>query len=1184
MMKKFGGSLSEKALIGIVVVLLPILIAFSVTYTQNRAYLKQRVLDTLTVIAEAYEGQVYQFLEMAKRRAQDFASDGFIRSQLQKILGGNPYASKALNKHLIQNKLVLDKTIHTINILSLDGLVVASTNGSELGKDLSDKSFFLKGKDAAVMEESFAGHTGFPEITISAPILHKETGRLIGVIVNVIYLSEVNKLLLGEFNKELGAISWGRGKGAWKTMEVYLVNKDKLMVTKSIFVKDAILKQVVDTLPVGMGLSSRKEMAGFYTDYRGVEVVGASMYVPSMNWVLLVEIDKDEVLAPIRNVFLSVLITAAVVIVMIVFLFIAFLKRVVKPLRTISDATEDIAVGDFEITIPVRGSDEIGVLSRSFNSMAQHIKARTSALVESKERLAEAQRIAHLGNWEWIVVTNELHWSDEIYHIFGLIPQEFGATYEAFLDRVYPDDREFVKKSVDDALYEKKPYDIEHRILLKDATVRIVHEKAMVIRDKVGKAIRMVGTVQDITERRHREEEVNLLQSLILAVGEAKDLHDALVVTLEKVCRATGWVYGEAWIPDTEGKYLERDHTFYSRVDSLEKFSEVSGSFRFSPGVGLPGRTWLLKQPVWVRDVTSDTNFPRNKIAREAGLKAGVAFPVLADDDVVAIIAFYMFEPREKDVRLINLVSSAAVQLGQIIRRKRMEEALRKNEHLLQSIFDNTTTVIYVKDVQERYTLINRQFENLFHIKREAVKGKTDYDLWPPGMADTFRVNDRKVIKAKIPMEFEETARHDDGIHTYISIKFPLYDQDGVVVAVCGISTDVTERKRLEQAQAHLREQLYHAQKLESVGKLAGGIAHDFNNVLMAITGYGKLIQMETDENGLVHDYAEKILASSERAAQLVQGLLAFSRKQASRLRPVNLNETVKRAEHLLLRLIGEDTKLVITLTKSECVVLADSGQIEQVLMNLATNARDAMPDGGTLAIGTESVELDGEFVRMHGLDKVGPYAVVSVSDTGWGMDEETKKRIFEPFFTTKEIGKGTGLGLAMVYGIVQQHHGAIDVLSKPGGGATFKIYLPVVNFKAEEIAAENLPSPVGGTETILLAEDEDGVREIVRTICNRAGYKVIEAIDGDDAIRKFKENKDGIQLFVSDVMMPGKNGKEAYDEIRTIRPDMKAVFMSGYAEDVISNKTVLDEKLHFIPKPILPSEFLRKIRMALDG
>src|SRR3989339_179532 len=681
-MKQFKLSLKEKAFIGIVATLIPILTTFILVYRQNKVYLTNRTLDTLTIIAEAYEGQVYQFLEMAKRRTQDFSSDGFIRTQLQKVIRGNLSTISKLNKHLVRNKLVLDKTINTINILSLEGRVVASTNNAEMGRDLSRETIFLEGKETVTMVEKCFGHCELTEIAISAPILNKDTGRLIGVIVNYIPIAELDNIVTGRYSHHVEAASWAKGKGAWKTLEIYLVNRDKLMITESIFVKDAVWKQVVDTLPINEGLTSHKEITGFYRDYRGVEVAGASMYIPSVKWILLVEIDKSEVLSPIKHVLVSALITAAVVIVMIVLLFAGFMKKMVMPLRKISDAAKKIASGNFDVVVPVQTHDEIGVLCESFNYMTDHINARTTALAEREARLAEAQQIAHIGSWEWDIVGNELYWSDEIYRIFDLLPQEFGATYEAFLNCVHPDDREFVKKSVNEALNDKKSYDIDHRILLKDTTIRIVHEKAVVISDSKGRAVQMVGTVQDITERKRAEEEVVLLKTLILSISESKDLHDALVVTLEKVCSATGWIYGEAWIPDPEGKCLVRDHAFYSKAESLKKFSELSGQYTFSPGVCLVGRVWSMKKPLWVQDVTIDSNYPRAAIAKEAGLKAGVAFPVFSDTEIVAVLVFYMLKTLERDERLVSFVSSVVVQLGEVIKRKVAEKAAMERSRL----------------------------------------------------------------------------------------------------------------------------------------------------------------------------------------------------------------------------------------------------------------------------------------------------------------------------------------------------------------------------------------------------------------------------------------------------------------------------------------------------------------------
>ncbi len=421
--------------------------------------------------------------------------------------------------------------------------------------------------------------------------------------------------------------------------------------------------------------------------------------------------------------------------------------------------------------------------------------------------------------------------------------------------------------------------------------------------------------------------------------------------------------------------------------------------------------------------------------------------------------------------RLVPTIEHALKEAKERQKRKQAEEALRESDERLQSILDNAPAIIYVKDLQGKYTFINRQFERLYHIKRDELKHKSDYDFLPRKLADVLHENDQKVIESKTPMEFNEVIPHEDGLHTYISVKFPLFCSNGVMYSICSISTDITEMRQSEEEKTKLREQLYHAQRLESVGKFAGSIAHDFNNILSAIIGYGELLQKKIKGDDVVRDYVQRILSSAERGTNLTHRLLTFSRKQVNNPKPVHLNMVIKGTEYLVSRLIREDIKLTILLTAQECTVMADSSQIEQVLMNLATNARDAMPHGGSLTISTDVTELDNEFIKAHGCGKVGPYALLSVSDTGIGMDEETKKRIFEPFFTTKKHGEGTGLGLSIVYGIVKQHRGYITVCSEPGKGTTFKIYLPIIQPPAEEKQNGNLPDPVRGTETILVAE-----------------------------------------------------------------------------------------------------------------
>ncbi len=523
--------------------------------------------------------------------------------------------------------------------------------------------------------------------------------------------------------------------------------------------------------------------------------------------------------------------------------------------------------------------------------------------------------------------------------------------------------------------------------------------------------------------------------------------------------------------------------------------------------------------------------------------------------------------------------------IADITDRRRVEDDLRRMNAFLDSIVENIPDMIFLKDARElRYVRFNRAGEELLGNSREDMMGKNDHDFFPKEQAEFFSQKDREVLLGKKAIDIPEEPvltryRGERILHTR---KVPILDTNGDPEYLLGISEDITDLKRAEMEKARLESQLLQSQKMEAMNNLAGGIAHDFNNILSAIMGYGSLLQMDMDDDDKRRLYADQILASAQKAANLTQGLLAFSRKQVIELKPHDVNSVIAGVTNLLRRLLTEEIELNVTLADREAVIMCDVSQVDQVLINLATNARDAMQRGGQLTIVTEEVLLDDAFIRVHGFDRPGSYALISVTDTGCGMDEKTKEKIFEPFFTTKEVGKGTGLGLSIVYGIVRQHDGYIEVFSEPGKGTTFDIYIPTTKEAALETAGVVM-EVTGGTETILVAEDNDRLRKLIREVLTRKGYTVVEAVDGEDAVWRFVENRDAVDLLVLDVVMPRKGGREAYRDIRRVKPGIKALFTSGYAADALLGKEVEDELCDFLPKPILPKELLLKIRELLD-
>jgi PAS domain S-box-containing protein len=519
-----------------------------------------------------------------------------------------------------------------------------------------------------------------------------------------------------------------------------------------------------------------------------------------------------------------------------------------------------------------------------------------------------------------------------------------------------------------------------------------------------------------------------------------------------------------------------------------------------------------------------------------------------------------------------------------ITERKRAEEGLRQQRVFLRQVIDTSPSFIFAKDRAGRFTLVNQALAEAYGTTVEALLGRADSEFNDnPEEVEKFRRDDLEVMDSRrervIP---EEVITDAAGRRRWLyTVKRPLVGPDGSADQVLGVATDTTERRRAE-------EQLRQAQKMEAVGQLAGGVAHDFNNLLGVIVGSADLLQKDI---GAQHPGArrlEQIRKAAERATGLTRQLLAFSRKQVLQPRVLDLNAVVADVEKMLGRLLGEDIEIVTVRGADLGRVKADPGQIEQVIVNLAVNARDAMPGGGKLIFETANVDLDENYLRAHAGARPGPHVLLAVSDTGRGIDAQTLPRIFEPFFTTKEKGKGTGLGLSTVYGIVKQSGGYIMVYSEPGHGSSFKVYLPRVDDAAEPLAAppNPPPQPPRGAETILLAEDDTALREMIREILAEAGYAVLEAGSLEEALAAVRSHPGPIHLMLTDVVMPRASGRDVATQVAAVRPGLCVLYMSGYTDEAIVHHGVLDAGTHFLQKPFTSDALLRKLRTVLgtDG
>jgi PAS domain S-box-containing protein len=757
----------------------------------------------------------------------------------------------------------------------------------------------------------------------------------------------------------------------------------------------------------------------------------------------------------------------------------------------------------------------------------------------SRDLFEEAQAIAHVGSWtSGLSMDSIIEWTPECGRIFDL-PEETQVTVGSIFARVPPEDRASLERATVDAISLGLPIDIEHRIERSDGRACWVRARARVDRDYPG-GPRMVGTVQDVTDR----------HAALEALRDSEARYRRIVETTSD----------GVWMYDANNVT-----TFMSQRMAEMLRCEVEDA------VGKPVFLFIDRQ--------RHAEAHRRIAERKAGKSERLDFTYTRKDGTELRASVQANSMLDSEGRF----EAGLAVIADVSERAQADETRAR----LAAIVESSDDAIIGTTLDGKITTWNLGAESLYQYSRAEAVGTDASLLAAASSPDAGRLIDRVALGEAI-RQLETLGRRKDGSVVEVAVTVsPIRGSRAAEQETVGfsiIARDLTARRQIEAALRRSEEQFRHAQKMEAVGRLAGGVAHDFNNLLSVILSYTELSLMSLKQGDPMRDDVLQMQTAGRRATELTRQLLAFSRQQVLEPRVLDVNEVLASMQRMLARLLGEDIELSIVPARDLGRVLADQGQLEQVLMNLAVNARDAMPNGGSLTLSTTNIELDTAYVGAHLGVSAGDYVMLSVSDTGVGMDAATQARIFEPFFTTKGAGKGTGLGLATVFGIVTQSGGQIGVYSEVGHGTTFKIYLPRTDRVASP--ADPLPAPatLRGSETILLVEDETQVRIVACAILRRNGYHVLESANGGEALLISRELEGRIHLLLTDVVMPRMSGRQLAEELSPGRPEMRILFTSGYTDDAVVHHGVLDAGVAFLRKPFTPGEILRKVREVLDA
>jgi two-component system, cell cycle sensor histidine kinase and response regulator CckA len=684
--------------------------------------------------------------------------------------------------------------------------------------------------------------------------------------------------------------------------------------------------------------------------------------------------------------------------------------------------------------------------------------------------------------------------------------------------------------------------------------------------------------ISDISNRKRAEQRVTMQFDVARTLSESRTKEAAIPGILKSVCVTFGWEVGEYWLVDPAVNALRCAQTFMAENMNAPEFIEMSRQMIYPPGIGLPGEIWTQRKTKWDRSISNSPNRPLGTIAKQCGLQSEIGFPIIAGNEFLGVFLFCTSNNLEPDTDILQAFSTLGMQIGEYIAHKRADENVKRNEKRYRTLFEESEDTIFVTSPGGKIVDVNPAGVKLFGYQSadEIPDFNIGKDLyWNPDDRKSFL---RAIQQHRYVQNYELELKARDGRKiTVLANAKAVYDHRDKLSAIRGTLRNVTAQRQLEQ-------QFIQVQKLEGIGTLAGGIAHDFNNILGIILGYLGILESGNPSPELLKNSIQVMNTAVNRGTNLVKQILTFARKTEIVRGPMDVNVMIKEFIKMIRETFPKTITVDFDLDSQLPLILADPTQFHQILLNICVNARDAMPQGGTLKIATEKIAGSSLQLPVHGA-VADAYLHLSISDTGFGMTSEVRDHIFDPFFTTKEKGKGTGLGLATVYGIVKNHNGHIDMESEPGKGSVFHLYFP---FPSKLDDVNLLQSPQiniqGGSETIFLIEDEELLVGLVKSLLEAHGYCVIVAMDGEEALAVYRDKREMIDLVLTDMDLPKISGQQLSAMIHEMNPDVKLIFASGFVEPEVKLAMFNNGAKSYVEKPYSPAQMLKAIREVLDA